>query len=603
MASSRSRSSSCGATLEENAGVLLENDIVRHIALGRGAPFGNTSPAVDTRRLDQEVLPGQLPLVLDADSTQTAAVVAALAGRTFVLQGPPGTGKSQTITNIIAAAIAANKTVLFVSEKMAALEVVHRRLQEAGLGDFCLELHSNKARKKEVLASLSTTLGRAIATQTPPWSDRSDELGRQRGQLNAYPAALHASRPLGQTFYRASARLLNLAAANRARLNIQPSADTAEPQFRAFMAAAGRLADAAAEVEPVAANPWRGYLPPDWSARAEQRILDLVDGVYVALERAARAARPLAEGLEISAPDRIDHLGMLAALGDAISAGALPPQFADDVHWVALRARADRWIAAAAADSKRRADLATRWRDALFLADLDGLQARFVAWGSAFVILAWLFLFPSKRRLRAVARGPLPGNSAITADLGTAKSTLAARPGMEEDEAALQRDLGSCWPENTAAFADLFCRGDALRSAMSQASLRRRRDSHAGHARGERARGDGQAGRCKAQRHGARLCLERILVPRGAASTADRACVRHADPRHVDNQRAPPGGQLARGPARVPEMVFLPDRPRRRAPRRPCHHRGYARRGPACVSGDRAHCRARVPRVLGRDRP
>ena len=77
-----------------------------------------------------------------------AAVASALTGRSFVLQGPPGTGKSQTITNLIAAELARGKTVLFVAKKMAALEVVKRRLNGVGLGDFCLELHSHKSNKK-----------------------------------------------------------------------------------------------------------------------------------------------------------------------------------------------------------------------------------------------------------------------------------------------------------------------------------------------------------------------------------------------------------------------------------------------------------------------
>ncbi|MCA9514235.1 MAG: hypothetical protein KC635_04775, partial [Myxococcales bacterium] len=41
----------------------------------------------------------------------------------LVVQGPPGTGKSQTIANLIAQAVGAGKRVLFVAEKMAALEV------------------------------------------------------------------------------------------------------------------------------------------------------------------------------------------------------------------------------------------------------------------------------------------------------------------------------------------------------------------------------------------------------------------------------------------------------------------------------------------------
>jgi hypothetical protein len=50
----------------------------------------------------------------------------------LVIEGPPGTGKSQTITNVIAQALAADKSVLFVAEKMAALSVVHARPRGRG---------------------------------------------------------------------------------------------------------------------------------------------------------------------------------------------------------------------------------------------------------------------------------------------------------------------------------------------------------------------------------------------------------------------------------------------------------------------------------------
>ena len=80
--------------------------------------------------------------VLDADSSQQFAIQAAISGQSFVLQGPPGTGKSPTIANIIAEFIARDKTVLFVSEKQAALEVVYKRLSDVGLDDLCLPTQS-----------------------------------------------------------------------------------------------------------------------------------------------------------------------------------------------------------------------------------------------------------------------------------------------------------------------------------------------------------------------------------------------------------------------------------------------------------------------------
>ena len=91
------------------------------------------------------------PLIDDADSSQHSALIDAVKGENLVIEGPPGTGKSQTITNLIAATMAQGRSVLFVAEKLAALEVVRRNLDRAGLGDFCLELHSHKSQKRKVL--------------------------------------------------------------------------------------------------------------------------------------------------------------------------------------------------------------------------------------------------------------------------------------------------------------------------------------------------------------------------------------------------------------------------------------------------------------------
>ena len=94
-------------------------------------------------------------LILDADSSQHSALIHALRGNNLVIEGPPGTGKSQTITNLIAASLAKGKTVLFVSEKLAALEVVRSRLDALGLGIFCLEVHSHKTKKGALIRDVA----------------------------------------------------------------------------------------------------------------------------------------------------------------------------------------------------------------------------------------------------------------------------------------------------------------------------------------------------------------------------------------------------------------------------------------------------------------
>ena len=156
--------------------------------------FPESPPLVpDEAAIDDVIRPIELHHVVDADSSQTVAIAEAAGGRSLVVKGPPGTGKSQTITNIIAAAAARGKKVLFVSEKMAALDVVHRRLRQVGLGPLTLELHSNKVSKRAVLEELKRTRDGQLR---PPRSDLSvvEKLGEVSGSLNAFARRLH--RPL-----------------------------------------------------------------------------------------------------------------------------------------------------------------------------------------------------------------------------------------------------------------------------------------------------------------------------------------------------------------------------------------------------------------------
>lgn len=147
--------------------------------------------------LDQNLAPKELATPLPADSSQLSAVIAAAQGRDFVLIGPPGTGKSQTIANIICQCLAQGKTVLFVAEKAAALDVVQRRLEAHGLGDAVLELHSNKTDRKRVLTQLGRGWDRASTTSEQDWLNITGKLRIKLDQLNTYVDALHAKGPQG----------------------------------------------------------------------------------------------------------------------------------------------------------------------------------------------------------------------------------------------------------------------------------------------------------------------------------------------------------------------------------------------------------------------
>lgn len=190
--------------LQDNEQQILDHPIVR--ALATSDPAEQSSDflfePIDPADIERIAPPELTPLVLDADSSQRAAVAASLAGRTFVMDGPPGTGKSQTIANMIGALLHAGKTVLFVSEKMAALDVVRNRLTDAGLGNYLLELHSHKASRKEVATELLRSLDNL--TQPPAGLDplSREAVRDRRERLNEYAGAMNEIRePLNRSLH------------------------------------------------------------------------------------------------------------------------------------------------------------------------------------------------------------------------------------------------------------------------------------------------------------------------------------------------------------------------------------------------------------------
>jgi Protein of unknown function (DUF4011) len=197
--------------LVDRTELLKKNPIVRHlIDTPQQAYPGADTPLPDERRLDQDVSPRDLFMPLPTDASQTAAVVAAERGHDFVLFGPPGTGKSQTIANMIVQLLAVGKTVLFVSQKATALEVVRRRLDEIHVGEYCLEVHSAKAQKSEVLAQLKTAWERRAESVEGDWVKAADGVSVLRDQLNALVSALHRRRANGRTVHQAMGRVIAL---------------------------------------------------------------------------------------------------------------------------------------------------------------------------------------------------------------------------------------------------------------------------------------------------------------------------------------------------------------------------------------------------------
>lgn len=175
---------------------LQSHDVIRTLLAGSSSDTDDVhAPEFD---VDSEESEQQVPvLITDADSSQFSAIIDAMKGRSFALKGPPGTGKSQTITNLIAAAMAAGRRVLFVAEKQAALEVVSKRLGEAGLSPFVLELHSTKANKKRLLESFEERLALKSRLRDAELRDTFRALRETRQQLSSYVTVMNA--PIGES--------------------------------------------------------------------------------------------------------------------------------------------------------------------------------------------------------------------------------------------------------------------------------------------------------------------------------------------------------------------------------------------------------------------
>ena len=351
--------------LKDNIGRLKGNRLVGHLVDRPDRAF-DSEPFPRPEDLDEQVKPGELFCTRDADSSQLAAVQSAADGRSFVLEGPPGTGKSQTIANIIAHSLTRGRRVLFVAEKMAALSVVRSRLEQDGLGPFCLELHSAKASKKEVLAQLEQAL--AVASNAPPqgWDALCRDLATTRDQLNAYVREMHRPRATGESLYRMLGRLSLLDDGPTCPPPANPAAAT-QDQLDAWKATVAELQQRGVPVDPVDRFPLRGIGRSEWS-------FSLPDDAGRAIDRAAQAhsalqlaADRLLEHLKLAMPAASASRGAISALADAaqqlLTCPNPPRALLQGSEARALRARSAEAIAIGRARDAGRKSLLTRYRE------------------------------------------------------------------------------------------------------------------------------------------------------------------------------------------------------------------------------------------------
>lgn len=255
--------------------------------------------------------------VVDADSSQMEVLARVGAGESLVVQGPPGTGKSQTIVNLIGQALRQAKTVLFVSQKRAALDVVYRRLEQAGLAPLCLEMHSHQASKRQVVKELHEALDPSPETGSYQ-PHRFEERGRARRQLRAYVEELHKVRDdRGRTPFMMHGALARLSHAPSVTADLPiPSARELEAEREAeYLHALLTLANSGVwDVE--ASHPWRDSEPEGPAITLVERLRPTLERIRQALDHLGGLVRSIRDelGLPLEAPRPEDLGGIVSIL-------------------------------------------------------------------------------------------------------------------------------------------------------------------------------------------------------------------------------------------------------------------------------------------------
>ncbi|SEH87233.1 DUF3320 domain-containing protein [Tardiphaga sp. OK245] len=423
--------------LVDREDLLKRNRVVRHLIDTPTHTYeGGSGGFVSPNTIDQVVDPGDLFTPLSADSSQLAAVIAAQRGADFVLFGPPGTGKSQTIANAITNCLAHGKTVLFVSQKTAALEVVRHRMQAIGLGNYCLEVHSTKAQKSSVLEQLATAWrDRNVATEDD-WKAAAGELGKKRELLNKLVSSLHRRRANGMTAYEAFGRVV----ADRdlladAGLTWPVGTVHSPAELAAMRECCADMRTALQAVGDPSAHPLRGIEQTKWSPAWVTTLQQAIDRLQASLGELRLAAEGLASSINLHEDDWDDSkLPQLIRLAGAF----IQPDAADGIVLLADNG-ADRiraltmMIEVIARMRDRAASLTTQYSLKAAGLDIPALQKDWAeACVSNFVVRAG-----RKNKVRAVLQPFCKGD--VPADIANDLAVLA-------DLADLVRDIEGLRP-------------------------------------------------------------------------------------------------------------------------------------------------------------
>ena len=428
--------------LLQNEETIGSHSMVRSLALGKSL-LGDQEIRLPTPDTVEEAMdPADSFQILLADSSQQAAILAARNGVSFVLQGPPGTGKSQTIANMIAECLARGKRVLFVSEKIAALNVVKRRLDKAGLGPFCLEVHSRKANKRDIVRSLASAW-KQWAPDQPDATTGLDELRELKETLRTYVDALHA--PRGESGYSAFEVF-----GRAARLHHMPPCpfDVGDPQqatrqsLKDTQRRLEELEPLREAIDPMHRHPWRHVGLTQLGVDTSDKVRRTLNVLLSALDDFDAASGRLGEALNVDPPRTRAHGGSLADIALHLDHSTHPPRaWIEEPNWPGTSPRIRALLESSRSRGEEIASLRTVYDEAVL--DLDATQLQSLARPGGF-LFGWFRRRRAKKMLAAhLAASKTKRDIDLKRDV--AHLAAAARLGNELDagDGALVAAFGS----------------------------------------------------------------------------------------------------------------------------------------------------------------
>lgn len=452
--------------LEERSQDLTKSQVVRHLVEKPTEPYPDERPFPKDTELDAAHPPNATFCPMPADSSQLAAVYASEQDRSFVLFGPPGTGKSQTITNLIAHALAMGKSVLFVSEKMAALDVVHKRLSKSGLAPFCLELHSNKSNKRHVTDQLGHALDHRASQSTDDWDLESHRLSQSRSSLNAYVEAMHRPRSFGESVFQATSKLVGLREKQSISLQLGPFDSLSRIQVELWRDAIQRLRAASGASGHPAGHPWSGCSIESWSPgiqRAIESDINTMESLCGQLDDLCRKLGPIF-GLGLSWPwAKFEFVSRLLCF--LVTSPKPPSPMLIDPDWATVSASVETWAGNGQRRDKLRSQVFAHYADRILQLDLDAISTRHQQALSSWFLPRYFGLRGVRRMLQTASRDTTPVPiERIQEDIQAARQLRDNTRKLAEVEDRAVAILGSRWNQGEADWGEI----DAMRQWCDQ---------------------------------------------------------------------------------------------------------------------------------------